>query len=807
MKLLQSHGQSAANVMLVGDYPTAKEYEDGKALIGGSSDLLSRLLSSVGVSFQASWKTSFYKIPINGYASPNKKIQNEALKQVNNAANWHEIIEREIKSVRPNVIIALGELAMRGLTDQTKINLRAGSWYPLSPKFHIEEPMRVLPIVSPRDIYADWKQFTLAKSDLSKIKPYLAYRKPITEDYKLYIIRNHKALEEFFRRNAKEPFVCFDIETYRNIITCIGFAFTEAEAVSVPLHDKSIAPIERAMLWRSIWELLNSKFPKVNQNIKFDWMRLQQHGFIVNNIIGDTMIRASTLYPEFPKGLDFLTRIYTDIGYYKDEGKEYDPKIHDFDRMLLYNAKDCVATTRVYNQQEKEIKELKVTRINEYLQSAFFVYKRMENRGITIDFQKRDELIDKYEQLIAFNEGTLNAIAGRKLNTESPKQVGEFIYEDLGCPKRMKHTGDKSSYKTGKVDLEELYINVIDDTGVADVLKKILLIRKLRKVRQFLDAIPHPDGKMRTSYRLSGTTSGRTATGKSSDYILTFKDGVYDWENAGISYQQIPKHGFEFDGVTYGKDLRQMYVPSEGYEFIEIDLSQAEARVVDVLANDFESLEEYEKLDKHWKMAKLCFPDLGEYNKKDPALVRKRQIGKTGKHATNYDESPFAFACRMHISVNDATRILNSIKAGNPKISSVFHAKVREAVDSTRVLRTGFGRRREFFDRITPNTYKEAYAYIPQGMLSDHVKFNILVPLEPKVIEFARPLVEWHDSIMSEVKIGRRADYIHEFKKLAATPILFQEGTFIRDYPLVIPVEAEVGNSWYDLQGIDIREF
>jgi DNA polymerase I-like protein with 3'-5' exonuclease and polymerase domains len=309
---------------------------------------------------------------------------------------------------------------------------------------------------------------------------------------------------------------------------------------------------------------------------------------------------------------------------------------------------------------------------------------------------------------------------------------------------------------------------------------------------------------MRTSYRLSGTTSGRTATGTSSDYILVGEPGSYSWENMGLSFQQIPKHGFEFGNETYGKDIRRCYVPSPGYEFIEIDLSQAEARVVDVLANDYESLAEYEILDKHWKMAKLCFPELGEYNKKDPALVRKRQIGKTGKHASNYDESPFAFAMRMHMPVREATKILTAIRQGNPKIANVFHAEVRKALDNTRTLRTGFGRRREFFDRITPETYKEAYAYIPQGMLSDHVKFNILCNLEENTSEFARPLVEWHDSILSEVKIGYREPYIREFKRLAATPITFLEGTFIRDHPLVIPIEAEVGNSWYDLKGISI---
>ena len=804
MKLLQAHGQSSANVMLVGDYPTQKEYEDGKALIGGSSDLLSRLLASVGVSFQAAWKTSYFKVPIPGFGSPNRKVQLEALAQARTIANWREILANEIRSVKPNVIIALGELAMQNLTGQTKIGLRAGSWYPTASDYGFEEPFRVLPILAPRDIYADWKQFTLAKADLSKIKPFLQTRRPLTEDYKLYIVRNSGALREFFRRNENAPFTVFDIETYRNIMTCIGFAFTEHEAISIPLHDKTIPSMERAMMWRLVWEMLASNMPKVNQNIKFDWMRLQQHGFIVNNIIGDTMIRASTLYPEFPKGLDFLTRIYTNIGYYKDEGKEYDPKIHDFDRMLLYNAKDCVATLRVYNAQEKEIKEHNLQRINGLLQKAFFVYKRLENRGICIDDEVRKGLIDKYDQLIAINEATLNAIAGYKLNINSPVQVGQFVYEELKCPKRLKHTLEKTSYKTGKVDLEELYINVIDDSSVAEALKKILIIRKLYKVRQFLDAIVHPDGKMRTSYRLSGTTSGRTATGKSSDYILTYDGQNYDWENMGISFQQIPKHGFEFGTEVYGKDLRKCYVPSPGYEFIEIDLSQAEARVVDVLANDFDSLAEYEILDKHWKMAKLCFPELGEYNKKDPALVRKRQIGKTGKHASNYDESPFAFAMRMHITVNEASKILNAIREGNPRISNIFHAGVRKALDTTRALRTGFGRRRDFFDRFTPNTYKEAYAYIPQGMLSDHVKFNILCNLEETTGEFARPLVEWHDSIMSEVKIGYREQYIREFKKLAATPITFTEGTFIRDYPLVIPIEAEVGESWYDLKGISL---
>jgi len=804
VKLLQAHGQSSANVMLVGDYPTQKEYEDGKALIGGSADLLSRLLLSVGVSFQAAWKTSFIKVPLPGYASPDKKISNAALQYGLQLQDWRDILAKEIRSIKPNVIICLGELAMQKVTGHTKIGLRAGSWYPVATDFELEQEHRVMPLVSPRDIYADWKQFTLAKSDLSKIKPYLAHNKPIVEDYKLHIAKNAASVREFFRRNANAPFTVFDIETFRNIITCIGFSFNETEALSIPLHDHTMQPMERALIWQLVWDMLASQMPKVNQNIKFDWMRLQQHGFVVNNIIGDTMIRASTIYPEFPKGLDFLTRIYTDIGYYKDEGREYDPRIHDFNRMLLYNAKDCIATTRVYNGQETEIKELHLQKINAHLQKAFFVYKRLENRGITIDFEQRGKLIDKYQQLISLNESALDAIAGRRLNINSPTQVGVFVYEDLGCPKRLKYTEEKTSYKTGKMDLEELYINIIEDADVADILKKILVIRKLYKVTQFLGALVHPDGKLRTSIRLSGTTSGRTATGKSSDYTLVMEDGKYSWENLGLSYQQIPKHGFEFGSEVYGKDLRKCYVPSAGHEFIEIDLSQAEARVVDVLANDLESLAEYELLDKHWKMAKMCFPELGKYDKKDPQLVRKRQIGKTGKHASNYDESPFAFAMRMHMSVSEATKILNAIKLGNPRIANIFQAEVRKAVDNTRALRTGFGRRREFFDRIAPNTYKEAYAYIPQGMLSDHVKFNILCKLEETTGEYARPLVEWHDSILSEVKIGYREPYIREFKRLAATPITFLEGTFIRDHPLVIPIEAEVGNTWYDLQGIDI---
>jgi len=547
--------------------------------------------------------------------------------------------------------------------------------------------------------------------------------------------------------------------------------------------------------------------------------RLEAMKFRMGKILGDTMLRTSLIYPELPKGLDFLTRLYTNIGYYKDEGKEYDPRIHDFKRMLLYNAKDGVATHRVYTAQEKDIKALGLDKINSRLNHAFFIYRRMEDNGIRIDTTELARLKRYYDREILFLEAELNTIVGRRVNAKSGDQIGPVLIE-MGCDPKIRTWDDdrsKFKYRTGKVELEELFVHVSDTPLLAYVAKLALVIRKLYKLRQFCDFIPQREYNSdrsliytvaRTSYKLHGTETGRSATGEllESIYYKYEGDKEADWYKPGLSMQQQPKHPWKYQGREYGKEFRKIFVPRHNFKFVEFDLSQAEARVVDVLAEDYDSLESYGKVDQHCQTAaivnRLDYTRLYDlYKSGDKWATEERQKGKSYKHGFNYNESPYNLSRRTHLPFREVESAIKTLDAAKPKVRNIFHRTVKSTLDNTRTLGTPFGRKRTFFGNMNDKLYKEGYAHIPQSTIPDHLRFNLLFPLEAqfKNVNF---LVEWHDSLLAEVPEALVETYVSAAIKYSGTAINFSEGTFIRNYPLVIPIDCSTGNNWLEMEKV-----
>src|SRR5438046_8240554 len=97
------------------------------------------------------------------------------------------------------------------------------------------------------------------------------------------------------------------------------------------------------------------------------------------------MLASNCLYCEFPKNLGFLTSIYTDIPYFKDEGKAFDPEKTRRDRYYLYNVKDSLATHQIYSKQSTELIELDVSEVYEQTMKCLLIYNTMENIGIIIE--------------------------------------------------------------------------------------------------------------------------------------------------------------------------------------------------------------------------------------------------------------------------------------------------------------------------------------------------------------------------------------------------------------------------------------
>jgi len=237
------------------------------------------------------------------------------------------------------------------------------------------------------------------------------------------------------------------------------------------------------------------------------------------------------------------------------------------------------------------------------------------------------------------------------------------------------------------------------------------------------------------------------------------------------------------------------------------DLSQAEARVVALLANDLEMLEMFNKTDIHRVTATWIFGcKYEDISKEDP----RRFMGKTLRHAGNYDMQKHTHmlevnstARRLGIDINisewRAGKNLEIFHQRSPKITQVFHAEIVKALEVNRTIVNPNGRTRVFYERWGHDLFKEAYATIPQGVVKDHLTQAMFR------IKKARPgiqfLLEAHDAFL--VQVPNDPDTINDhaelFIKELELPIDFSICSLPRG-TLVIPGEVEVGMDYKNMK-------
>lgn len=810
------NGPEYSPLMIISDYPTKEDLEKGKILTGATGNMVSDFLKQHKYSIDKCYRTAYIKCAMPGFRAKNKKESREALEAAKLCGDWDDILINEIKAIQPNVILAFGELPLRFLTNEKNINRFRGSILPLNPQVRsqigLEKHIRVVNTFHPRDIFPNPLASVYVTLDYAKALRFLASGiREFEEPGNIWIARNPEALIEYWKRAQYGEFLVTDIETRYNWPICASLCSDGNEAVSFPLISKDMNAMQMMCIWRKYDEILRSRIPKINQNMVYDWTVLERVGFEIKNIAGDTMLMAHTLYPELPKGLDFLTSIYTDITYYKDEGKEFDPKLHDFDRLLTYNARDSLATWKVWKAQQQDAEDLKVKNFYfNFVHKCFYHYKKINDRGILVDDLRRFQLLDKYYNLLNNHNDQLNQIYGQKLNVRSPQQIGKFVYEYLNCPLHTHLTpnGNKT-YSTDEDTLTNMWLNeVYTDEVICKILQEIIICRKLANAINLLETPFHSDNRMRTSYNLGGTTTGRTSTSQAIGWFLRLEGREVKSCQFGTAFQKISKHAFKFEGIQYLEDIdkdfikeiRQIYVPTPGFEFFGFDGSNAEGRVVCVLSEDWETLEFIESgNDLHRLTASWIYEKPIQYIKKPS---KERDIGKMARHAGNLGQTGAGLSIQIYRSTKFANEVMRKFHINAPKVQGVFHYQIEKYVENNRVLINPFGRRRDFFSydkRNKKDTLKEALSYIPQGTVSDHFKL-ISLDIAEKA-EWAYQLAEMHDGLLYEIPNGYREKFANIVSETTSRKIDFTNCTLSRNHQLQIPVEMEYSTSnWYDMQ-------
>lgn len=804
--MISGRGPLTARVMLISDGASEGDVSHGYALTGDAENKLKRLASSQGMHLSEFWLTALIKekVKLVGNGKDNYPLLTQQYK---------DILLNEIQQLTPNILVPLSEISFQFLTGLSGIRKFRGSVLPVAASIGLSDYTKVIPILGPHPyLYEDPKNEFISRLDFGKVSKWQSHTGPIPEIGKVWVAKTATEVRSFFRRFALAPFVVFDIETFGNIPTCISFCFDGLESCCVPLLDYHIHEDERVLMLQAVGELLRSQIPKVNQNIKFDWRKLERYGLTVNNVVGDTMIAANCLYCEFPKNLGFLTSIYTDMPYFKDEGKDYDPTSYDRNNLYIYNAKDSLATHQVYVSQLAELRETGTESVYSMQMGIMPIYKRMEDFGIRIDNARRISLLCKYQSLYETYKYKLQRLVGREVNPLSSVVMGKLVYEELGYKPGRGNTFTKAGKPSADEDNLELLMwgSVAPSKNAREILRTIIDCRKLHKVIELLVIPLYPDGHFRGEFNLAGTVNGRSSSAECSDYYLEFDKNSVKMYNMGHGLQNLGKHGFTVDQETYGKDIRSMFVPSAGYIFVECDLSQAEARVDAVLASDFEMLEVFDGPIGIHKLTGSWVYDC------DPTEIKKHElvidengagedryhVSKTVRHAGERNMRTDRLMTMISQPIAYCEKVLNTFHAKQPNIRNVFHKQIREQIMQFRCLVAPNGRRRDFYGRIDEHTINEGISMLPQAIVTDYLKQSLVKTFDE--CRYAIPLIEGHDGFLAQVPKNMEIPYATAFQHNVQVDIDFRTCSLSRDFVLRIPSESSVGENWMEMGDLKI---
>ena len=775
-------GPKSASIVLIGEAPGEQEDIQGLPFVGPAGDFLDRLLGSAGISRVECYITNVVKVRPPG--NDLKRLHEIGLSIDTFIPSFLE----ELDSLSPTaVLVPLGWLGLRVLTELESITkwrgsvLREGRTHnrlvvpTLHPSYVMQYAYTMYPAVS-HDLL---KAKTLAREGFAPIQR-LAVIEPTFQATLAYLERCRKA-----------PMFAWDIETIGEQVSCIGFALSKSDSICIPFK-RGIANywdrFNELLIWEKIGEVFGGQALKIAHNgFAFD-------NFYMDRMFGsqpkaphfDTIIAHRLLYPDLPHGLDFVTSIYTDIPYYKDDtkdkesGKKFSTKTKP-EVLWTYNCKDVLAT---FEAATKMIVELGQRNMLDYFMGHTMPLYRdlfdVQKVGCVIDEPTRAQMIEDYTLELASIQEEVNEVFGRKVNIDSPKQLGVILYAELKLP--IQYTLNAQKKRVPTTDAGALaHLGARYDLPI---LKKIIKFKSLRTIKStFLEATPSPDGRMRT--RFSTTETGRLSSTANID-------------GTGMNLLNIPKlerskHGEE-QSVT--KNIRAMFGALPEWKLLEVDLAQAEARVVAYLSECIRMIQEFDRPGGDvFKL--LAAESLGK--PQDQITKDERQFYKPVLHGSNYLMGPVKFAQQVALRQQDAQRVQSIYFKLFGEIPA-WHRGVKDKLLKTRTLVTALGRSRITFDRLPydgkPNdTWRAMQAYEPQSLVGELMNM-VLVKCRQQLPSPAEVWLTVFDSLLLHFPVTLEREVAEVVRKACARPLV------INGRELVIPIEICLGQNWGNLKEV-----
>lgn len=343
MTEVNGEGPAPAQIMLCGEAPGAEEERLGRPFVGPSGYELDRMLGEVGLSRSAIFVTNVCRLrPVNNDISAHiartRKCPASDMRAFRNGWATERIhdgfakLKREVELVRPNVIVAFGNLSTWaltgrwGITDWRGSELRADIFEGKNPK--------VLPTYHPAAVLRQWTWRAALLADLRRaaLNASSIEYEPLKWVFKIKPSFDQAVnwlLESQKRLDAAPTRICFDLETRYGHIACAGFALSPDEAFCIPFIDYGEpywSETEETHIIRLIQKVLLHKNALVlGQNLLFDCQYTYRSWHFVPRVAQDTMISFHTAFCELPKALAFQASLMCDRYIWWKGNVSYDP--------------------------------------------------------------------------------------------------------------------------------------------------------------------------------------------------------------------------------------------------------------------------------------------------------------------------------------------------------------------------------------------------------------------------------------------------------------------------------------------------
>lgn len=471
------------------------------------------------------------------------------------------------------------------------------------------------------------------------------------------------------------------------------------------------------------------------------------------------------------------------------------------DTSWAYNGLDCCVTLEVQRKlrqhledEPENVRETYATAMRKLAPVNF-----MTVTGLKVDHSARSFAIAQYrndlERLESRWKTLCTEVLGYPVNWRSPVQLNQLFYSAMRLKPVRKRDSKGNFRPTTNADaLERFQIHFY-----AQVFSRyILAMREVGKRISFLESSLDEDGRMRTELNIAGTDTGRFSSSFSAF-------------GTGTNLQNVENR------------LRSVFIPDDGYIFVNVDLSQADARNVGARIYEIfydshgpeeagKYLDACESGDLHTTVTGMTWKELGIEALVDAKLKREaadtifvgstsyRDMAKKLGHGTNYYGLPKTMAGHTKTEVSIIEDFQRRYFRAFPLIGNYekdlekndWHGWVYRQLRDHAALTTLFGRRRIFFDRYKElTTLRAAIAYEPQSMTGEELDRGWLQLWDG--MPEARLQVPVHDSILFQLPFEGLHELLPRALKLLEVWKELRGGRMFH-----VPLEAKIGWNWAD---------